>query len=159
MNIGQAARASGVSAKMIRHYEAIGLLRPAPRTQSNYRVYGDDDVNTLRFIHRARSLGFPLEDIGRLLNLWHDKSRPSAQVKALALQHASELSARVAQLQTMIDTLHTLADACHGDQRPECPILADLASDDASVAPAARAGAPTRDPADHPGRPGLAKAA
>jgi MerR family copper efflux transcriptional regulator len=127
MNIGQAASASGISAKMIRHYEAIGLLPKAGRTSSNYRVYSENDVHVLRFIHRARKLGFSTGDIKALLGLWRNRSRPSAQVKKIAGRHVAELKARIAELDTMVRTLDHLARHCHGDQRPECPILDDLA--------------------------------
>jgi MerR family copper efflux transcriptional regulator len=127
MNIGQAAAASGVSAKMIRHYETIGLLPAADRSAAGYRSYGADEVHGLRFIRRARDLGFPLGEIGQLLALWHDRNRPSAEVKALALRHVAELDAKAAALKAMSDTLRQLAVNCHGDDRPDCPILDDLA--------------------------------
>ncbi|MFZ5509892.1 MAG: Cu(I)-responsive transcriptional regulator [Pseudomonadota bacterium] len=126
MNIGQAARASGVSAKMIRHYEAIGLIGKAGRTLSGYRVYNDTDVNTLRFIKRARSLGFSMDHIAQLLSLWQDRSRASKDVKALALAHLRDLETRIAELTEMAQTIKYLADHCHGDHRPECPILGEL---------------------------------
>lgn len=126
MNIGEASAASGVSAKMIRYYEEIGLIAPAGRTASNYRVYDRDSVNRLRFVRRARSLGFSLEETERLLKLWDDKARASAEVKALALHHVEELEQKIAEMQAMRDTLAHLADRCHGDDRPNCPILADL---------------------------------
>jgi Cu(I)-responsive transcriptional regulator len=127
VTIGEAARRSGVSAKMIRHYEAIGLLSRAQRTTSGYRVYGAEDVHTLRFIHRARSLGFSLEDIKELLALWRNRRRSSQQVKALAMAHVTELERKIAEMQGMVRTLSHLAHNCHGDHRPECPILEDLA--------------------------------
>lgn len=127
MNIGQAADASGVSAKMIRYYEQIGLIRPADRTGSNYRVYGADEVHILRFIKRARTLGFSVEETGTLLGLWEDKGRASAEVKSIALAHVATLQSKIAALQGMVDTLQHLAHCCHGDQRPDCPILDDLA--------------------------------
>lgn len=126
MNIGEASAASGVSAKMIRYYEEIGLIAPAARTAANYRVYDRDSVNRLRFVRRARSLGFSLEETERLLKLWDDKERASAEVKALALAHVEELEQKIAEMQAMRDTLAHLADRCHGDDRPNCPILADL---------------------------------
>jgi MerR family gold-responsive transcriptional activator of gol and ges genes len=126
MNIGQAARASGVSTKMIRYYESVGLIRPADRTESNYRSFSDRDVNELRFIRRARSLGFSVEAIGRLLSLWRDRGRPSREVKAIAEQHVADLHARIAEMQAMADTLRHLARGCAGDDRPDCPILSDL---------------------------------
>ena len=125
MNIGQAAEASGVSAKMIRYYESIRLVPRAERTETGYRVYTDAEVNTLRFIHRARAFGFSLEQIRALVGLWHDR-RPSREVKQMALEHVEELDCRIAELIDMRDALQKLADACHGDRRPECPILGDL---------------------------------
>ncbi len=127
MNIGQAARASGVSAKMIRYYEQIGLVRPAERTESNYRSFDDGNVNELRFIKRARSLGSSVGEIGNLLSLWRDRARPSREVKAIAEDHVAELEGRIAEMQAMADTLRHLSDCCAGDDRPECPILTDLA--------------------------------
>ncbi len=126
MNIGKAAAASGVSAKMIRYYESIGLLAAARRTDVGYRAYSDEDVHVLRFIRRARDLGFSLADIGELLALWQDQGRASADVKGIALAHVAELERKIAQLQGMADTLRTLAEHCHGDARPDCPILTDL---------------------------------
>lgn len=127
LNIGEAAQASGVSAKMIRHYEAIGLLPRAQRSNANYRIYGPQDVHNLRFIHRARSLGFRLEDIRELLALWRNRQRSSAQVKKLALAHVAELEEKIAAMQEMAETLKHLAQHCHGDDRPDCPILEQLA--------------------------------
>jgi len=126
MNIGQAAKAAGVSAKMVRHYEGIGLLPKAGRTLSNYRVYGPNDVHVLRFIRRARTLGFSIADIRGLLGLWRNKARPSASVKKIAGKHAGELRRRIDEMQSMVDTIEHLAKHCHGDHRPECPILEDL---------------------------------
>jgi Cu(I)-responsive transcriptional regulator len=128
MNIGQAAQASGVSAKMIRYYETTGLVTPAERTSSGYRVYTGNDVHTLRFIRRARDLGFTVEGIADMLALWRDHSRKSAHVKKLALAHAEDLKRKIAELEAMVATLTHLAGHCHGDDRPECPILTDLAS-------------------------------
>jgi Cu(I)-responsive transcriptional regulator len=128
LNIGDAARASGVSAKMIRHYEAIGLLPPARRTEAGYRLYGEQDVRVLQFIHRGRALGFSLEQIASLLALWQDKDRASADVRRLAETHIDELERKIAELESMKRTLQTLAHSCHGDQRSDCPILDDLAS-------------------------------
>lgn len=125
-NIGEAARLSGVSAKMIRHYEGIGLLPEAARTAAGYRLYSDADVHRLRFVKRARDLGFHMKQIAVLLGLWSDRSRASAEVKQLAQQHASELGERIAEMQAMQRTLQDLARRCHGDQRPECPILDEL---------------------------------
>ena len=127
MNIGEAAAASGVSAKMIRYYERTGLLCPPPRTAAGYRVYGPSEVATLRFVGRARSLGFPTADIAALLALWRDRSRASAEVKAIALHHIADLRRRMAELQGMVGTLEHLAAHCHGDARPDCPILDELA--------------------------------
>ncbi|HOM13995.1 MAG TPA: Cu(I)-responsive transcriptional regulator [Rubrivivax sp.] len=128
IHIGQAAAASGVSAKMIRHYESVGLLPAAKRTGSGYRQYGDTEVHTLRFIRRARDLGFSIHEIGELLNLWRDRRRPSRQVKALAEQHIAVLEHKVQELQAMKSTLEHLVHCCHGDERPECPILDELAA-------------------------------
>jgi len=127
MNIGAVARASGVSAKMIRHYESIGLLRASPRTQAGYRQYREREVHLLRFIRRARDLGFSLDQIGQLLSLWDDPGRASADVKHLAEAHIADLDARIAALTEMRTTLVALAQACHGDHRPDCPILQGLA--------------------------------
>ncbi|MBN8716377.1 Cu(I)-responsive transcriptional regulator [Thermomonas sp.] len=127
-NIGQAAALTGVSAKMIRHYEAIGLLTPATRTFANYRVYGEAELHRLRFIKRARSLGFSIRQIEALLALWDDPHRASAEVKQLALAHVAELEEKIRELQAMQRTLETLAQRCHGDGRPTCPILEDLAA-------------------------------
>jgi Cu(I)-responsive transcriptional regulator len=128
MNIGEAARKSGVTAKMIRHYEEIGLISKATRTDSGYRRYGGSDVHTLRFIRRARSLGFSIRQIATLLSLWRDQRRPSSKVKALALAHIAELDARIGEMQAMQRTLQQLAAHCHGDERPDCPILDGLAA-------------------------------
>jgi len=127
MNIGQAASASGVSAKMIRHYEAIGLLREAARTDSGYRQYAADEVHSLRFIRHARDLGFSLPEIAQLLSLWQDRKRPSRQVKALAQQHIDELDRKARELLAMKATLEHLVHGCRGDERPDCPILDGLA--------------------------------
>lgn len=126
MNIGQASKASGVSTKMIRYYDEIGLVRPASRTESNYREFDEREVNELRFIRRARSLGFSMPEITQLLSLWRDRDRPSREVKAIAEKHVNELDARIAEMQTMADTLRHLSHCCAGDDRPDCPILADL---------------------------------
>ena len=126
MDIGRAAKESGVSIKMIRHYEAIGLLPPPARTLANYRVYGPNDVHVLRFIKRARTLGFSMEDIKELVGLWKNKSRSSAAVKRVAGKHLEDLKRKIAELQSMAGTLEHLTKHCHGDHRPECPILDDL---------------------------------
>ena len=139
MNIGEAAVASGVSAKMIRHYESIGLIGEATRTASGYRVYTGHDVHTLSFIRRARDLGFPVPQIRDLLALWRDQHRASADVKRIALGHVEELRAKMREIEAITDTLLHLAEHCHGDDRPDCPIIQGLAQDDVSpAAPAAR---------------------
>jgi MerR family copper efflux transcriptional regulator len=130
LDIGRASAQSGVSAKMIRHYEAIGLLRNVARTYANYRVYADKDVHTLRFIKRARTLGFSMDDIRELLALWQNKSRPSAAVKKIAGGHMQDLKQRIAEMQSMVATLEHLTHNCHGDGRPDCPILEDLAKEE-----------------------------
>jgi MerR family copper efflux transcriptional regulator len=127
MNIGQASRTSGVSAKMIRYYEQIGLINPPLRTDSNYRVYGPDEVHVLRFIKRARTLGFSVEETSALLGLWQDRSRASAEVKDIARGHIDALETKIAELQGMVRTLSHLVHCCAGDNRPDCPILDDLA--------------------------------
>jgi Cu(I)-responsive transcriptional regulator len=127
MTIGQAAKSSAVSAKMIRHYESIGLLPKAHRTEAGYRLYDEADVHTLRFIQRARSLGFPLETIRTLLALWRNRRRSSAHVKDLAERHIGDLERKITEMQSMVRTLRHLAYNCHGDERPDCPILDDLA--------------------------------
>ena len=126
MNIGEAAKASGVSAKMIRYYESIHLIPTAGRTGSGYRVYSATEVQMLRFIRRSRDLGFPVEKIEELLALWRDRTRQSSDVKRLATDQIDGLERKVREMQAMIDTLRHLADACCGDHRPDCPILADL---------------------------------
>lgn len=128
MNIGAAAGASGVSAKMIRYYESIGLIAPADRSTAGYRLYGDREVHSLRFIRRARDLGFSLDQIATLLALWQDRSRASADVKRLALEHVDELERKAKDLQEMAETLKHLAHTCHGDGRPDCPIIESLAA-------------------------------
>lgn len=126
MKIGEISDASGVSQRMIRHYEKIGLIPPAARRDSGYRDYDKRELHTLRFIGRARDMGFPIEEIRTLLALWHDRERPSAEVKKLALSRAGELRERIAVLIDMCRTLEHLAEACHGDDRPDCPILHEL---------------------------------
>lgn len=126
MNIGAAARAAGVSAKMMRHYEGIGLIPKAKRTAAGYRVYTQRDVHILRFIKQARNLGFSIDAIEQLLALWQNKQRPSREVKTLVERHIQELDQRIAELQSMQLTLSNLAKHCRGDERPECPILQEL---------------------------------
>lgn len=146
MNIGEASAASGVSAKMIRYYEQIGLIKAAARTESGYRVYSPTDVETLRFIRRARDLGFSVEEMGTLLALWQDKQRESADVKRVAMQHVAAIEKRIGELEGMARTLRHLAGHCHGDERPDCPILDDLAA-----VPEAGKKRPARRPAPHGG--------
>ena len=129
MNIGQAASASGISAKMIRHYESINLIKQSTRTDAGYRIYNDSDLHTLRFIKRGRLLGFSLDRIRDLLSLWNDTHRASADVKAIALTHVAELEKRINELSEMRDTLQNLAQSCSGDARADCPILRGLAQD------------------------------
>lgn len=130
MNIGEAATATGVSAKMIRYYESIQLIQPGKRTEANYRTYGEKDLHNLRFIKRARTLGFSLDQIRELLSLWQDSKRASADVKAIAQAHVAELQTRIEELTEMRDTLSHLAQVCSGDDRPDCPILQGLAEAD-----------------------------
>jgi Cu(I)-responsive transcriptional regulator len=137
MNIGEAAKASEVSAKMIRYYESIGLVPAAGRRASGYRDYGPDDVHRLRFVRRARDLGFPVEQIRNLLRLWTDPGRSNAEVKAIALGHVADLQQRALHLQEMADALRRLASACDGDGRPDCPIIQGLAAS-APAGPAER---------------------
>lgn len=126
MNIGEASTASGVSAKMIRHYEKNGLLPPADRTGAGYRIYSAADIHRLRFVRRARDLGFGMAEISDLLALWNDRSRHSADVRRLARAHIGELRDRMDKLRQMVETLEALVDACAGDERPDCPILAGI---------------------------------
>ncbi|MGL1832207.1 Cu(I)-responsive transcriptional regulator [Rhodocyclaceae bacterium SMB388] len=126
LNIGKASAASGVSAKMIRYYESIGLIPAARRGENGYRFYTDEDVHVLRFIRRARDLGFSVDDITELLALWHDQARASADVKRIAMEHVDALQRKIVELQGMVTTLQSLAEHCHGDARPDCPILGDL---------------------------------
>ena len=142
MNIGQAAKFSGVSAKMIRYYEQIGLIPQAIRSDAGYRHYSSPDVHSLRFIRRARNLGFSVEQISELLVLWRDRGRASADVKAMALSHVAGLKAKIADLQAMAQTLEHLADHCHGNNRPDCPIISDLADPTAAAAAQQRSQAP-----------------
>ena len=127
MNIGEAAALSGVTAKTIRYYESIGLIEAVPRTGGGYRSYRDTDVAFLRFIHRARGLGFSVENVAGLLALYHDRNRASADVKALARRHLEEIDRKIAELESIRGTLGHLIEKCHGDERPDCPILDDLA--------------------------------
>jgi MerR family copper efflux transcriptional regulator len=143
MNIGQASKASGINAKMIRYYERIGLIPKAGRTEAGYRVYSDADIKTLRFIHRARAFGFPIERIRLLVGLWCGE-KPSREVKRIAVEHVADLERQIAELTAMRDALQDLADHCHGDHRPECPILRDL--EGAQVFTAARTGLRQADP-------------
>jgi MerR family transcriptional regulator, copper efflux regulator len=161
MNIGQAARLSGVSEKMVRHYEAIGLLRPA-RQANGYRDYAEPDVAVLRFIRHARDLAFPLDDVRRLLALWRDRGRASADVRRIALEHVDALEAKARSLQAVATSLRHLAEHCGGDARPDCPILDELeghhddhcAEGGGHELPALRAGGDPGDPGPRPGRGG-----
>ena len=130
-NIGHAAQRAKVSAKMVRHYESLGLLPEVARTESGYRQYTEKQVHTLRFIKRARDLGFSMSEISELLKLWQNKRRSSENVKRIAAQHVADLDKRIAELAAMKRTLQTLVDCCHGDQRPDCPILDQLGQDGA----------------------------
>ena len=133
MNIGEAAQASGVSAKMIRHYESIGLFAQPVRSESGYRIYGEREVHLLRFIRHSRDLGFSLEQIRALLGLWQDRDRPSREVRALAQTHLTELETKLAELQAMKATLEQLVHSCHGDERADCPILDTLEAGSAAL--------------------------
>lgn len=126
MTIGEAAARSGMARKTIRFYEQIGLVRPAQRFANQYRAYKEGDVHTLRFVHRARTLGFSLKDIEALLSLYHDRRRASRDVKRLALQHVADIDRKIAELRALRETVATLAQRCHGDDRPDCPILEEL---------------------------------
>lgn len=126
MNIGALAKSSGVNAKMIRHYESIGVIPKPARSLSGYRRYSENDVHVLRFVKRARGLGFTMPEIKKLVGLWRNKQRASKEVKALALAHLKDLEQKIQELQEMAGTLRMLAQHCHGDNRPECPILAGL---------------------------------
>jgi Cu(I)-responsive transcriptional regulator len=142
LNIGEAAKASGVSAKMIRYYEEIGLIPAATRTAAGYRVYTDQNVHMLRFIRRARDLGFSVDGIRELLGLWRDRDRHSADVKRLAMAHVADLRQKIRELDDMASTLETLAACCHGNDRPDCPILRELEAPQAGdPAPVPRRGA------------------
>lgn len=133
INIGQAAKLSGVSAKMIRYYEQIGLISHAIRSDAGYRHYSTPDVHSLSFIRRARDLGFSVEQISELLVLWRDRERASADVKAMALSHVAGLKAKIAELQAMVQAIEHVADHCHGNDRPDCPIIAELADPTAAA--------------------------
>lgn len=128
MNIGEAAKISGVNAKLIRHYESIGIIPKASRSAAGYRTYADTDVHILSFVKRARTLGFSMKEIKKLVGLWRNKHRASAEVKALAIGHIEEMEQKIKELQAMVKTLKHLAKNCHGDGRPDCPILNNLAS-------------------------------
>lgn len=129
MNIGELAKSSGVNAKLIRHYESIGLIPKASRTDSGYRVYSEKDIQFLRFIKKARGLGFSMKEIKKLVSLWRNKSRVSREVKSLALTHIQELENKILEMQEMVKNLQVLAKTCHGDGRPDCPIIENLESD------------------------------
>jgi len=129
MNIGEASKKSGVSAKLIRHYESIGIIPKASRALSGYRTYSDREVNILKFVKRSRSLGFSMEEIKKLVSLWRNKKRTSQEVKKLATKHIDELEQKITELQSMVETLKHLAMNCHGDERPDCPILDELAAE------------------------------
>lgn len=128
MNIGEAARTSGVNAKLIRHYESIGIIPKATRTEAGYRTYTEADVNILSFVKRSRTLGFSMKEIKKLVSLWRNKARASRDVKSMAIKHIDEMEQKILALEDMVKTLKHLARSCHGDNRPDCPILNDLAS-------------------------------
>lgn len=136
MNIGEAAQRSGISPKMLRHYESLGLLPEVARSESGYRQYGEKEVHTLRFIRRARDLGFAIAEIAELLKLWQNRQRSSAEVKRIALAHVADLERRLTEMQAMKRSLEALAGCCHGDERPDCPILEQLAGEDPKENPA-----------------------
>ena len=139
MNIGQAAKAAGLNPKIIRYYESIGLIGAARRSESGYRDFNDRDIQILRFIKRSRELGFSIDRIRALLSLWRDTSRQSAEVKSLAFQYIAEVDQDIARLQAIRDQLQQLAEACHGDARPECPIIDVLAGQQCASVPQAAA--------------------
>ena len=126
MNIGEVAAMSEVSSKMIRRYEEQGIIPKAGRSLAGYRQYSEKDVHVLRFVKRARELGFAMKDIKQLVGLWRNKSRPSAQVKSIALKHRTELEKKLKEIQAMLNTVNNLVEHCHGDDRPDCPILDEL---------------------------------
>ena len=136
MNIGQAAAASGVSAKMIRYYEEVGLIRPPLRAQNGYRSYEKSNIHELKFIRRARDLGFTVEQISGLMQLWRDRDRASGDVKRIALEHVGVLEAKLREIEEMANTLRHLAANCHGDERPDCPIIESLAGQECHASPA-----------------------
>jgi MerR family copper efflux transcriptional regulator len=146
VNIGMASRMSGVSPKMVRHYESLGLLPSVGRTEGGYRQYTEAEVHTLRFIKRARELGFPMSDIAELVGLWRNRRRASGNVKRIAQKHSDELAQRIEAMQAMQRTLQHLIHCCHGDERPDCPILDDLAGLHDTGAGAMRADHGTRRP-------------
>ena len=161
MNIGKASAESGISAKMIRYYESIGLIPAASRSDGGYREYSDNDVHTLRFIRRARDLGFTVEQMIELLALWRDRKRASADVKRIALKHVEELERKARELREMSSTLKHLADHCKGNERPDCPIINELAEDAAqstSTAPGLRRFGPMAAAASS-GRPSMKRSA
>lgn len=127
MNIGEVAKASGVNAKLIRHYESIGIIPKAGRSDAGYRIYKEGDIHTLTFVKRARSLGFSMKEIKKLVGLWRNKTRASSEVRILATNHIKQLESKISELQAMVDTLKNLSKHCHGDHRPDCPILEGLA--------------------------------
>lgn len=127
MNIGEAAKMSGINAKLIRHYESIGIIPKASRSDAGYRTYSETDVHILSFVKKSRALGFSMKEIKKLVSLWRNKSRASSEVKALAVKHMNEMEKKIEELQAMVRTLKHLSKNCHGDQRPDCPILNDLA--------------------------------
>lgn len=142
MNIGEAARASGISARMIRHYEAIGLLPGSARSDAGYRRYGPDDLERLAFVRRARDVGFSSDDIAQLLSLWRDDARPAREVKALAGGHLEHIRRQIAELERIAGALAHLVEHCHGDDRPSCPIL-DALGAEASAPPGGGPGRPS----------------
>ncbi|MGZ3723196.1 MAG: Cu(I)-responsive transcriptional regulator [Bdellovibrionales bacterium] len=127
MNIGQAAETSGVNAKLIRHYESIGIIPKASRSEAGYRIYSEADVHILTFVKKARGLGFSMKEIKKLVSLWRNKSRASSEVKIMAQNHIDQLESKISELKAMTKTLKELAKCCHGDSRPECPIIESLA--------------------------------
>lgn len=129
MNIGDAAKISGVNAKLIRHYESIGVIPKASRSEAGYRSYSETDVHILSFVKRSRTLGFSMKEIKKLVSLWKNKSRASSEVKKMATQHIEEMELKISELQNMVKTLKHLSKNCHGDGRPDCPILSDLAKE------------------------------